>query len=79
MFRLPFTSILRFDTYYVKPLYHKGSTVFCSQFEVMGWHEKIGDPTLADAIVDRIVHDAYTIIVEGKESMRKKNGFDKSE
>ena len=59
--------------------YHKGSTVFCSQFEVKGWHEKIGDPTLADAIVDRIVHDAYTIIVEGKESMRKKNGFNKSE
>jgi DNA replication protein DnaC len=55
--------------------YHKGSTIFCSQFDVMGWHEKIGDPTLADAIVDRIVHDAYTIIIGGKESMRKKNGF----
>jgi len=55
--------------------YHKGSTVFCSQFDVKGWHEKIGDPTLADAIVDRIVHDAYTIIIEGKESTRKKNGF----
>jgi DNA replication protein DnaC len=55
--------------------YHKGSTIFCSQFDVKGWHEKIGDPTLADAIVDRIVHDAYTIIIGGKESMRKKNGF----
>ena len=51
----------------------KGSTIFCSQFDVSGWHEKIGDPTLADAIVDRIVHDAYKIIVSAKESMRKKN------
>jgi len=59
--------------------YHKGSTVFCSQFEVGGWHEKIGDPTLADAIVDRIVHDAYTIIISGKESMRKKNSFNNAE
>jgi DNA replication protein DnaC len=59
--------------------YHKGSTIFCSQFDVKGWHEKIGDPTLADAIVDRIVHDAYTIIIEGKESMRKKNGLQKTE
>jgi len=59
--------------------YHKGSTIFCSQFDVKGWHEKIGDPTLADAIVDRIVHDAYTIIIEGKESMRKKNGLHRSE
>jgi DNA replication protein DnaC len=59
--------------------YHKGSTIFCSQFDVKGWHEKIGDPTLADAIVDRIVHDAYTIVVEGKESMRKKNGLNQSD
>jgi DNA replication protein DnaC len=53
----------------------KASTIFCSQFAVDGWHEKIGDPTLADAIVDRIVHDAYTIVIEGKESMRKKKGI----
>jgi len=59
--------------------YHKGSTIFCSQFDVKGWYEKIGDPTLADAIVDRIVNDAYKIIIGGKESMRKKNGFIQSE
>ena len=41
--------------------YKKASTIFCSQFEVGGWHQKIGDPTLADAICDRIVHDSYTI------------------
>jgi len=55
--------------------YKKASTIFCSQFEVGGWHEKIGESTLADAIVDRIVHDSYTIIVGGKDSMRKVKGL----
>jgi len=55
--------------------YKKASTIFCSQFEVGGWHEKIGESTLADAIVDRIVHDSYTIVVGGKDSMRKVKGL----
>ncbi len=37
---------------------HKvASTIFCSQFAVAGWYAKIGEPTLADAICDRIVHN----------------------
>jgi len=59
----------------VESRYKKASTVFCSQFEVAGWHDKIGEPTLADAICDRIVHDSYTIIIEGKDSMRKRKGI----
>ncbi len=55
--------------------YKKGSTVFCSQFAVGGWHGKIGDPTLADAICDRIVHDSYTIVLAGDNSMRKRKGI----
>ena len=55
--------------------YKKASTIFCSQFEVGGWHQKIGEPTLADAICDRIVHDSYTIVVGGKDSMRKVKGL----
>jgi len=35
------------------------------------WHEQIGDPTLADAILDRVVHTAHTLKLKG-ESMRKK-------
>jgi len=55
--------------------YKKGSTIFCSQFEVAGWHQKIGEATLADAICDRIVHDSYTIVIGGADSMRKRKGI----
>ena len=46
------------------------STVVTSQIPVDHWHEIIGDPTLADAILDRLVHNAYRIKLKG-ESMRK--------
>jgi DNA replication protein DnaC len=49
----------------------KGSTIITSQVPVNLWHEIIGEPTIADAILDRIVHDAHRIEMTG-ESMRKK-------
>jgi DNA replication protein DnaC len=55
--------------------YKKASTIFCSQFDVGGWHQKIGESTLADAVCDRIVYDSYTIVINGKESMRKVKGL----
>jgi len=48
------------------------STAVTSQFPVASWHELIGNPTLADAILDRLVHDAHKITLKG-ESMRKTN------
>lgn len=48
-----------------------GSTIITSQLPTNHWHEKIGDPTLADAILDRLLHNAYKISLKG-ESMRKK-------
>lgn len=47
------------------------STLVTSQLPVDHWHEVIGDPTLADAILDRLVHSAYRITLKG-ESMRKR-------
>ena len=49
----------------------KVSTIITSQVPVNGWHEVIGEQTIADAILDRIVHDAHRIEMKG-ESLRKK-------
>ena len=58
----------------VESRHRTASTIFCSQFEVQGWHLKIGEPTLADAVCDRIAHNSYTITIEG-DSMRKIKGI----
>jgi DNA replication protein DnaC len=47
-----------------------GSTLIVTQIPVGAWHARIGDPTLADAILDRLVHGAHRIELRG-ESMRK--------
>jgi DNA replication protein DnaC len=51
------------------------STLFSSQFNPKGWQTKIGEGPLAEAILDRIIHDSYTVIIEGEESMRKHKGI----
>lgn len=61
----------------VETRHKRGSTIFSSQFAPAGWHGKIGEDTLADAILDRIVHDSYSIFVDGEESMRKRKGLSK--
>jgi DNA replication protein DnaC len=52
--------------------YDLKSTIITSQVPVNKWHELIGDSTIADAILDRIVHNSYRIELKG-ESLRKKN------
>jgi DNA replication protein DnaC len=47
------------------------STLITSQLPVKHWHDIIADPTLADAILDRLVHNAYKLVLDG-DSMRKK-------
>ena len=51
--------------------YQRRSTVLTSQLPITRWHEQIGDPTLADGILDRLVHNAHRIEMKG-DSMRKR-------
>lgn len=51
--------------------FDKSATIVTSQLPVSKWHEFLADPTLADAILDRIVHNSYKLELKG-ESMRKK-------
>jgi DNA replication protein DnaC len=53
----------------------KGSIIFCSQFEISEWHLKFDQATLADAILDRIIHNSHKIVIQGNDSMRKRNGI----
>ena len=54
-----------------------GSTLITSQLPVDHWHDHIGDPTLADAIMDRLIHNAHRIQLKGG-SMRKKQKPDRN-
>jgi DNA replication protein DnaC len=56
--------------------YDTKSTMIATQLPVEKWHEAIGDPTLADAILDRLVHNAYRLELQG-ESLRKARGIGK--
>ena len=54
----------------VEDRHRRGSTVIISQVPVEAWHQVIGDSTIGDAILDRLVHNAYRVEMKG-ESMRK--------
>ena len=54
--------------------YEKSSTIVTSQLEVEHWHGYLGDATLADAILGRLVHNAYRLALKG-ESRRKNKGL----
>jgi DNA replication protein DnaC len=54
--------------------YGRRSTILTSQIPVDKWHAVIGDPTYADAILDRLVHNAYRINLAG-ESLRRRRSI----
>jgi len=56
----------------VEDRYQSGSTIITSQLPLQSWHDVIGEPTFADAILDRLVHNAYRLELEGQ-SFRKKD------
>ena len=56
----------------------RGATIVTSQCPVEHWHEALGHPTLADAILDRLLHNAYKITLRG-DSMRKRHATVKND
>jgi DNA replication protein DnaC len=86
--RLAQTDVLVIDDWAMAPLadperrdfleicddrYQTRSTILTSQVPVADWHAQVGDPTAADSILDRLVHNAHRIELNG-DSMRKKRG-----
>jgi DNA replication protein DnaC len=61
----------------VEDRYQTGATIIASQCPVSDWHPNIGDPTLADAVCDRLLHNAYKIEMRG-DSMRTRRPATKS-
>ena len=61
-----------------------GSTIFCTQFETEGWYKRVNpdpenDSPISEAIMDRIIHNAYQILVDGNTSMRERHGLKSGE
>jgi DNA replication protein DnaC len=55
----------------IEDRYGRSSTVITSQLPIKKWHDWIADPTVADAILDRLVHNAYKVELQG--DSRRKN------
>ena len=55
---------------FIEDRVQRGSTIITSQLPISEWHGNFNNPTIADAIMDRLVHNAYKINLKG-ESMRK--------
>lgn len=60
----------------VEERYDRKATIVTSQLPVKAWHDAMQDPTLADAILDRLVHNAYKLELKGESMRRKRSSLD---
>lgn len=81
--------LLILDEWLIRPLYDlleiaesrsSRSTIFCTQYQPEGWYTRIdpnpeSDSPVSEAIMDRIIHNSYEIMVEGRISMRERKGL----
>lgn len=61
----------------------KGSIIFCAQYETEGWYKRINpdpdnDSPISEAIMDRIIHNSYEVLIDGRISMRERHGLKSS-
>lgn len=54
----------------------RGSVLITSQLPVAAWHDVIGEPTFADAILDRLVHNAHRLELDGPSLRRSKDAIE---
>lgn len=57
----------------IEKRYKHKATIICSQYEVDGWHKKLGGGAIADAILDRLTAKSETILIKGNSSMRSRS------